>query len=207
MSFSPSIKLKAIVCCLFLILLMTMFMLGLLNSEDAEIKAYEKFLKESELQRQNREQKARRGKAKTSFQDPEKPVDWGVQFISGKDMVNVVDGEHRQIQVHEVTIENFGGIDALVQCRDPFSKFSEIIQSGGKYEFSVTDIFHKRHYWCTVHFDKLVYNFRAYGEGAPRDNNHIILKEDGAFINGKDMTKQSDENNAHSTNNEPLKNS
>lgn len=109
----------------------------------------------------------------------EKPLDWDVQFISGKDMVNVVEGEHRSIQLHRVTIHNLVDMDALVQCRDSFTKFSHIIPPNETYEFSVTDIFHKRHYWCTAHFGKLVYQFLAYGEGAPRDNNQIMLKKKG----------------------------
>ena len=102
-------------------------------------------------------------------------------------MVKIVDGEHKAIQMHEVTIENLGEIDSLVQCKDSFSKFSSVIKPGENYKFSVTDMFHKRHYWCTAHFGKLAYVFKAYGEGAPRDNNHISLKKEGAFINGKSV--------------------
>jgi len=139
------------------------------------------------LQREAENAELKRNKKAPIPAIPEKPVDFGVQFISGKEMVKIVDGEHRAIQIHSVTIENLSEIDALVQCKDAFSKFSSVIKVGEEYTFSVTDIFHKRHYWCTAHFGKISYNFKAYGEGAPRDNNHISLKKEGAFINGKSV--------------------
>jgi len=49
-SFVPSFKFIILGLCL--VLLFTVFMMGLLSSEDTEVKAYEKFLKESELRRQ-----------------------------------------------------------------------------------------------------------------------------------------------------------
>jgi hypothetical protein len=65
-----------------------------------------------------------------------------------------------------------------------------MIAPGGTYEFRVTDLFAKRHYWCTARYGSSEYIFRAYGEGAPRDNNLITLHKDGAFINGKIMNME-----------------
>jgi len=121
-------------------------------------------------------------------QEEPKPPDFDVKFYSGKEMAKVVEGEKVPFQIHEVTIENFATEDIRLECKDSFTKFGEIIAPGGHYKFSVTDIFHKRHYWCIAHdvnFGEVKYVFKAYGEGAPRDNNHISLRKDGAYINGK----------------------
>lgn len=129
------------------------------------------------------------GEGEFKNQEP-RPPDFDVKFYSGKEMVKVVDGEKTQFQIHEVTIENVAEGDIRLECKDSFSKFGEILAPGGHYKFKVTDIFHKRHYWCIAHdvnFDEVKYTFKAYGEGAPRDNNHITLRNDGAFINGKNV--------------------
>jgi len=75
----------------------------------------------------------------------------------------------------------------VVDCEDPFSSFGKAIIPGGVYEFTVTDLFSKRHYWCSAKYGTTHFLFKAYGEGAPRDNNEITLKKEGAFINGKLM--------------------
>ncbi len=58
---------------------------------------------------------------------------------------------------------------------------------GGSFEFRVTDLFAKRHYWCSAKYGVSEFLFKAYGEGAPRENNQISLNKEGAFINGKMM--------------------
>lgn len=65
-----------------------------------------------------------------------------------------------------------------------------MIPAGGTYEFRVTDLFAKRHYWCTGRYGSSEFMFKAYGEGAPRDNNQITLHKEGAFINGKSMNME-----------------
>jgi len=191
-----------VVCTIFLIVLLTTSRF----SDDDEVAAIEAHM---ELMEANRRQQIAALKAYHAAQghgqgkpmglilhaevvpDHEKepkPADFDVKFYSGKEMVKIVDGEKKQFQVHEITIENVADSDFRLECKDSFSKFGDIVAPGGHYKFKVTDIFHKRHYWCIAHdlnFDEVKYTFKAYGEGAPRDNNHITLRNEGAFINGK----------------------
>lgn len=130
-------------------------------------------------------------------------------------MANEVDSEKQLFQIHTVIIENVANLEAELECKDVFSKFGGKLSPGNQYTFQVTDLFHKRHYWCEAIFDlmshlpnqnpkfknlrhRLInleeekeqrksFLFKAYGEGAPRDNNHIYLKLEGAFINGENM--------------------
>ena len=95
-----------------------------------------------------------------------------------------MDNEHKPFQVHNIEISNKERVKADLRCQDAFSNFGRVLTAGGVYKFSVTDLFAKRHYWCHVRYGTSQYTFRAYGEGAPRDNNVISLHKDGAYING-----------------------
>jgi len=115
----------------------------------------------------------------------ESPADFQVHFVSGKELAKEVDNEHKSLQVHTIKITNVERTKVVVDCEDPFSSFGKAIIPGGVYEFTVTDLFSKRHYWCSAKYGTTHFLFKAYGEGAPRDNNQITLKKEGAFINGK----------------------
>jgi len=116
-----------------------------------------------------------------------------VKFYSGKGIADILDGEKKPYQVHKIKIENLSDLQIRLDCEDRFSKFGQVIPNGGSYDFSVTDLFAKRHYWCKTSFGSAAgappsYKFKAYGEGAPRDNNVVVIRKDGAFINGKSVT-------------------
>jgi len=115
----------------------------------------------------------------------ESPKDFQVHFVSGKELAKEVDNEHKSLQVHNIKITNVERTKVVVDCEDPFSSFGKVIAPGAAYEFTVTDLFSKRHYWCSAKYGTVHFLFKAYGEGAPRDNNQITLKKEGAFINGK----------------------
>ncbi|ODM93965.1 hypothetical protein Ocin01_12710 [Orchesella cincta] len=111
-------------------------------------------------------------------------VDFGVQFYSGKEAVQEVENEKKPFQIHKIQLVNRERVKADLKCQDAFSTFGRLLPPGGMYKFSVTDLFAKRHYWCHVRYGTSEYTFRAYGEGAPRDNNIVNLHKDGAYING-----------------------
>lgn len=111
-------------------------------------------------------------------------VDFGVHFYSGKEAVQEVDNEKKPFQVHRIQIVNKERVKSDLRCQDAFSTFGRLLPPGGVFKFSVTDLFAKRHYWCHVRYGVSEYTFRAYGEGAPRENNLIALHKDGAYING-----------------------
>lgn len=127
---------------------------------------------------------------KTSANSPDRKsaarevVDFGVHFYSGKEAAQEIDNEKKAFQIHKVAIQNKERVKADLRCQDPFSTFGRLLPPGATYKFSVTDLFAKRHYWCNVRYGTSEYIFRAYGEGAPRDNNVIALHKDGAYING-----------------------
>jgi len=120
--------------------------------------------------------------------------DFQVRFYSGKDAAEEVDNEKKAFQVHHVKITNLEGSKVNLECHDPFSSFGKALAPAGVYEFRVTDLFAKRHYWCTAQYGTSEFSFKAYGEGAPRENNNIVLHKDGAFINGKNMKISEDDN-------------
>jgi len=192
------------------------------TSEEDEIRNFheEIAIRETASKLRQKAQQAQLDKHKSKDSPP---ADWNVQFYSGKQMANEVDSEKQLFQIHTVIVENIANLDVDVECRDVFSKFGAKLTPGSQYKFQVTDLFHKRHYWCEAVFDltsgskpklgrfnrhrlidledgaggsvtdtKKSYLFRAYGEGAPRDNNHISLKLDGAFINGENMVFTND---------------
>lgn len=111
-------------------------------------------------------------------------VDFGVHFYSGKEAAQEVDNEKKPFQIHKVQIVNKERVKCDLKCQDAFSTFGRVLPPGGMFRFTVTDLFAKRHYWCHARFGVSEFTFRAYGEGAPRDNNLINLHKDGAYING-----------------------
>jgi len=118
-------------------------------------------------------------------------ADSGPKFLSGKELAAEVDNEKRTFQLHTVRIINGdGGLKLAVVCRDPFTQFGKELSPGENLQFSVTDIFSKRHYWCTGSYPEVPpFTFAAYGESAPRDDNLITVYTHGAFINGESVIK------------------
>lgn len=114
-------------------------------------------------------------------------------------MAKILDHEKKPFQVHTIKIINGGNSKAIIQCKDAFSTFGKALPPGASYSFTVTDLFAKRHYWCNAKVGANIFTFRAYGEGAPRDNNVIIVRKDGAYSNGKLLTIESEEAESAST--------
>ncbi|CAG7829862.1 unnamed protein product [Allacma fusca] len=122
----------------------------------------------------------------------EEPINWDVKFVSGKESASIYDRSGSMFQKRHLKVQNLAGpkINAKVSCEDPFARFSnDDLEYGDVWEFSVIDFFSRRHYWCeTLLSNGVKYEFRAYGEGAPRGNNKIVLLQTGALINGRNVT-------------------
>jgi hypothetical protein len=139
--------------------------------------------------RKQREQKGSEGAGGVV----EEVKDFKVQFYSGKEAAEEIDNEKKPFQIHHVKVTNLEKSKVTLECHDVFSSFGKMLAPGATYEFRVTDLFAKRHYWCTAQYGTSEFSFKAYGEGAPRDNNIIALHKDGAFLNGKNMKINEDD--------------
>ena len=115
-----------------------------------------------------------------------------MKFVSGKEAASVYEPGFKMFQKRNLKIQNLvgPGVVAKVTCEDPFSQFSnDELDYGDVWELYVIDWYSRRHYWCTANLNNgRSYQFRAYGEGAPRAHNKIVLVYTGAYINGRNVT-------------------